>query len=414
MAERSRAFSLLEGGRPRFTDTRLAVAALSSWATEGTGSALHARMVPGMRRAEPPPAGARGLGSTLRAAARPGPSATLESVQASLAAGEIVLDVVTWGPEAAGGVALVLGPRSVECVDLRGDLVEASLGLGAAADRMAMARGTGLAHAARASLDRHLANVSRMLLDPLERHLQGAVRVFVVPHGGLLGVPTAALPHPATGEPLGSTHELVHAPSAGWVAMRPRRRPAHAPILALGISDEVAPHVEAEIAGIAASGARVTAHVGASATWEALVRDAPRAKVVHVAGHGVFRWDNPDLSALKLADRWISVAEIESLPLRAELTVLSACEAGALGSRGGAQFAGIVRALLRAGSRTVIASPWSVPDELAAGFFPELHARLCRGQSIPSALAGTSRTLAASPDALAAWSFGAWGSPWCG
>ena len=152
--------------------------------------------------------------------------------------------------------------------------------------------------------------------------------------------------------------------------------------------------------------------LGDAATSSAYAKQAPRAAVLHLAGHGSFRADNPEGSALRLADRWVSLGELAASSLRSEVVVLSACRGGSVHPLG-SQHLGMARAFLRAGSRSVIASSMSLPDDLALALFRAFHAELAAGRSVARALRIAQAGLQDGVHGLSALSFGVFGSPWC-
>ena len=67
-------------------------------------------------------------------------------------------------------------------------------------------------------------------------------------------------------------------------------------------------------------------------------------------------------SALKLADGWLTAADIMQLDLTESTVVLSACESGR-GTQKGDELIGLPRAFLGAGASTLIVSLWVVQDD---------------------------------------------------
>lgn len=306
--------------------------------------------------------------------------------------------------------AFVVRRDGIEVIGLPPARIEDMLAaLEASAERAAflLAPAPAAADRARALADETAGRLAACLLDPLRGQLEGMRRLLVVSGGPLVGLPWGVLPW--EGGRLGSALELIHLPNSSWMN-RPRRRASAARhVVAFGVGDEAAPRAEEEARAIAALTGGIL-RVGSDATSAELRALAPKARVLHLSCHGSMRRDAPLQSALRLADRWVTAAELEDLPLNCELVVLSACQVGALRAMGGGQFLGPVRALLRAGARCVVASPWSVPDELATTFFGHFHRALADGLPATRALQLAAGRFGDS-DAPWARSFGLFGAP---
>jgi CHAT domain-containing protein len=92
---------------------------------------------------------------------------------------------------------------------------------------------------------------------------------------------------------------------------------------------------------------------------------------LHFASHGKFRSDEPLGSGLLLAkdadnDGLLTVGELYSMQLDADLVTLSACETGLGKVANGDDVVGLTRGFLFAGSRSIVASLWSVDDRATA------------------------------------------------
>jgi CHAT domain-containing protein/tetratricopeptide (TPR) repeat protein len=134
-------------------------------------------------------------------------------------------------------------------------------------------------------------------------------------------------------------------------------------------------------------GRRASVRTGPEATESTLKRDAGQFDVVHLATHGLVddRW--PMYSALLLAgseneDGLLEAREILSLPLHAELVVLSACDTARGPILGGEGMVGLSWAVLAAGSPRAIATQWSVGSASAARLMIAFHRRLAKQSSV--------------------------------
>ena len=110
---------------------------------------------------------------------------------------------------------------------------------------------------------------------------------------------------------------------------------ATAPAVVLAVPDAQAPLVAAEAEALATVLPDAQVLVGADATWDALRAAVPGPALVHIACHGLYQPGNPLFSALRLADRWVTSAEVLELDLRGSLVTLSACESGRHGGERG-------------------------------------------------------------------------------
>ncbi|WP_141003113.1 CHAT domain-containing protein [Nocardioides humi] len=215
-------------------------------------------------------------------------------------------------------------------------------------------------------------------LEPLEvaahRHLLG------VPFDALLDVgaswrrqltpPELAAPMPA--EPA----EPAESAAAGELR-----------VLVLAAPDEQAPAIAAEAEMIAATLPRSEVRVGATATADALAGRIGSADLVHVAAHGRFHAGNPLFSALRLADGWLTAAELVDgrFDLRGRVIVLSACGSGRAAGHL-LRPIGLAWACLSAGADGVVASLWPVDDEVTVTLMTHFYERIAAGDSPRTAL----------------------------
>ncbi len=141
-----------------------------------------------------------------------------------------------------------------------------------------------------------------------------------------------------------------------------------------------------------------TALLGENATETVVKERIGNARIVHLATHGLLEYGNPQDSgvrdipgAIALApgggeDGLLTSAEIlAELDLNAELVVLSACDTG-LGTITGDGVIGLSRALITAGTPSVIVSLWSVPDAPTAELMTEFYRQMQQGQDKAQAL----------------------------
>ena len=132
-----------------------------------------------------------------------------------------------------------------------------------------------------------------------------------------------------------------------------------------------------------------TALIGPDAT-EANTRAAlPTAPVIHLATHGVVDPVAPLASAVMLADGGqLTVAELLSLRLDADLVVFSACETGTGRIAGGDELLGLGRSLIAVGARAAVVTLWPVNDQSAAVLMTRFHALRAEGKPTSAAMNG--------------------------
>ncbi len=136
---------------------------------------------------------------------------------------------------------------------------------------------------------------------------------------------------------------------------------------------------------------------GKDATKAAVAQLLPKAKIIHLATHGLLDEVSGLGSAIALAPSandsgFLTAEEILSLNLNAELVVLSACDTGK-GRITGDGIIGLSRSLISAGVPSVILSLWQVPDaptaELMTAFYQNLKQNPDKARALRSAMLTT-------------------------
>ena len=223
------------------------------------------------------------------------------------------------------------------------------------------------------------------LWQPLEK-LITSKNVIVVAHGALHYLPFAAL-QDAEGKFLLDRHSLRFLPSASVLKfLRPVLQNKDGRLLALGNPDLDDPRLDL---AFAEGEAKLVASLYPSS--RVLVRkDASESNFkkagsvfsrIHFASHGKFQADEPLKSGLYLAkdadnDGVLTVGELYSMNLEADLVTLSACETGLGKISNGDDVVGLTRGFLYAGSRSIVASLWSVDDKATATLMQAFYANL--------------------------------------
>jgi CHAT domain-containing protein/tetratricopeptide (TPR) repeat protein len=270
-----------------------------------------------------------------------------------------------------------------------------------------------------------LVQLHKSLFAPLEGMIESD-RLIIVPHGALHYVPFHAL-NDGT-RYLVERFEMSYAPSAAVLKLCRERRDSLAPLKAsnagcdlsggiisrsansnnarasksqgnktnhcerddtlvvLGLAEMGTPSIEEEIETLASLFPDAVKLTGAEATRDNLLREAPRARFLHLATHGYFRRDNPMFSFLKLADSQLNFYSLLDLKLKAELVTLSACHTGVNMVFPGDELHGLMRGFLYAGAPSVIASLWAVSDHSTSEFMREMYSRIRSGATKRAAL----------------------------
>lgn len=289
---------------------------------------------------------------------------------------------------------------------------------------------------------------------PLQPHLDGRKRIYVVPDGLVATVPLHALLGP-DGEPLASAIDLrvLNAPQSlldpgtagpGGRALvvggpdfggAPRRGTGSDRAVTLGsrLQDlwfAPLPGALAEAATVgrllqAAGGATVL--TGAQATKQGIFA-APTPRVMHLATHGYFLDDvraldddEDPMQALALSglalrganvaltgaggsgpkgtrEGLLTALEVTALDLRrTQLVVLSACETGLGRLQNGEGVLGLTRAFHEAGARHVLSTLWSIDDEGTKAFMDAFYAQIVAGRAPAEALSAARQAFLRHP-----------------
>ena len=143
---------------------------------------------------------------------------------------------------------------------------------------------------------------------------------------------------------------------------------------------------------------KTQAITGDKATKSAILQLLPKARIIHLATHGLLDDIRGLGSAIALApsdkdDGLLTAEEIfDRVKLKAELVVLSACDTGR-GRITGDGIIGLSRSLISAGTPSVIVSLWSVPDaptaELMTEFYQNLQENPDKGVALRNAMLAT-------------------------
>ncbi|MCD9153005.1 CHAT domain-containing protein [Aeromicrobium duanguangcaii] len=260
-------------------------------------------------------------------------------------------------------VVIELGPQE--------PLVERLAGLQADLDMAASRWNPALANAVRASRDRRLTELARMLVDPVLSSV-GDRRLVITPAGLLSGLPWSMLPG-FIGRPV-----TVPVTATRWLATRGVPVPQEAAFVA---GPDVARAIE-EVKQSAARWPGAVTLTDDAATVAATLHAADGADLLHVSAHGRHAVENPLFSGVLLADGPLFGYDLDRLAQVPDVVILSACEVGRSTQRWAEESLGMVNAWLHAGARCVIASPAAVADDEACEVLQDVH-RLMAGGTPP-------------------------------
>lgn len=215
-------------------------------------------------------------------------------------------------------------------------------------------------------------------------------RLLLVPHGPLHSLPFAALRNPSTGRYLVEDYDLTLLPSASVIPyVLERLTPWEERPLIVGDPDGSLPAAGHEARTVAALyGAEPL--LGAAARESEVRSAAGNLDVLHLAAHGRFSSRRPLFSYVALAvgdegnprdDGRLEVLEVmNELHLEgSNLVVLSACNSSVGRRSRGDDVVSMPRALLYAGSPSVVSTLWSIDDRASARLMESFHRHLLAG-----------------------------------
>jgi CHAT domain-containing protein/predicted negative regulator of RcsB-dependent stress response len=289
-----------------------------------------------------------------------------------------------------------------------------------------------------AGAERILSELKDLLVTPLglERLKPAVHRVIVCPDGPLSYLPWPELLEGKYGSSVPSGSTLV--------LLRDAKSKRGRGVLALGAPDYAVakkgaggqrghlhrplPESRKEVEGIADQEKGSRALLGLQATESALDKEIKKAlkegrrwRAVHFACHGLVDDRFPRRASLALTreagnDGCLTIPEILSLDVRADLVVLSACRTGRGRFVRGEGVVGLTRAFMMAGAPRVLASTWRVDDAATRELMVEFYSLWQEGKQPAEALCAAQQHVKAQkkkgwdhPYYWAAWVL--WGVP---
>lgn len=134
-----------------------------------------------------------------------------------------------------------------------------------------------------------------------------------------------------------------------------------------------------------------TLKIGEEATKTAFLAHISKAKIIHLATHGLLNEDNGSYSSIAFApnnteDNLLYAFELYGLDMNADLVVLSACNT-ALGKwKAGEGVMSLARGFTSTGCKSILMSLWAVADQSAPTIIPDFYQHLANGEDKSSAL----------------------------
>jgi CHAT domain-containing protein/tetratricopeptide (TPR) repeat protein len=241
---------------------------------------------------------------------------------------------------------------------------------------------------------------AKWLLDPIKEYLEEGDLVCFVPHGLLHFVPLHALP--LNGEPLVRRHPVVFAPSSSVImGLQGKSMKALRSCVAFGVGMSAEQEAssrwtsaearsmrelfEGEAVAVAAQyGGR--ALTGSKAVKKSFNQIPKRTDVLHFSCHGHFNSSDPLASGLLMHDGELTARDVFGAKLDLEVVVLSACQTAFSELSLGDELVGLIRSFLYAGSRSVIASLWSVDARSTRDLMVRFHGLVQDGHDRATAL----------------------------
>lgn len=222
--------------------------------------------------------------------------------------------------------------------------------------------------------------------------------ILVVAHGALHYVPFNAL-HDGS-RFLVESYSIRMLPAATVLGfLKPGRAEKAGALLAFGnpdLGDKTfdLPFAEKEAESVANMIPGSKALLRRNASKRAFLKYSSDFQFLHIASHGTFEADKPLASSLLLApdgtdDGRLTVSDLYSMRVEADLVTLSACDTGLGKIVSGDDVVGLTRGFLYAGTRTIVASLWAVDDratgELMTAFYQSLAKRVGKREALRSA-----------------------------
>ncbi|MBF0358208.1 MAG: CHAT domain-containing protein [Magnetococcales bacterium] len=224
-------------------------------------------------------------------------------------------------------------------------------------------------------VDQVMSQLYSWLIKPFASEINGLDYLGIIPHGPLHFLSFSALK--GHNGYLVESQPIFYSASASAMefAFKKRSKIKRTRVLSIGNPDLGSlnfdlPLAEFEAGSIRWSFPEGEVLIGKKATKKRVLDNISDYGIIHIAAHGDFQSINPLFSSLWLAtddskNGHLTVKDIFSLKLNADLVTLSACQTG-LGELQGSEIIGLNRAFLYAGTHALISSLWRVDDMATA------------------------------------------------
>jgi CHAT domain-containing protein len=259
-----------------------------------------------------------------------------------------------------------------------------------------------------------------LLIESALSHVRGK-ELLIIPHDVLHYVPFQALLSPQ-GKYLIQDHPIYYLSSASLMQFtRAKRRAGRESALAMGnpsLGDEAynLRFAEREAKEVASLYPQSAVYLRAEASKHRAVSLSPKYDVLHFAVHAELSDESPLKSALLFTreeqdDGRLSVGEIFSLGLKADMVVLSACETGLGKLSNGDEMIGLTRASIYAGTPSVVTTLWKVNDRASYELMGEFYRQLRTAKKSEALRQAQLKTMKQLPEPFYWAAYGLTGEP---
>jgi CHAT domain-containing protein/tetratricopeptide (TPR) repeat protein len=235
------------------------------------------------------------------------------------------------------------------------------------------------------------------LLTPIANQIYTAENLIMVPFGVLHYVPFHLLRSPVGYQ--FETHPVSCLPSSSFLIRENHLNEGDSLVLGYSRSSALA-DVPAEAQQVhTIIGGRLA--LGEKVTRSQLTDNS--GLILHIAAHGEFRIDQPDLSFIELYDGQLMADDLLQLDVNYSLVTLSACETGRAYVASADELIGLGRGFLYSGAASLLTSLWRTEDELTKHVMFSFYTHLCSGMNKAQALQQAYQTIYQQQHHVAFW-----------